>query len=424
MLCFQGAFSAGHVSMRKKLTPAFVRDVTPASIQDDKDASENEKKSGAHVVIWDTEQRGFGLLVLPSSEKRYVVQYRAAGKSRRMTFKPGLRLSEARKEAKAVVGAVAKGGDPMAERRRQEGAATNTLKAIAEEYFKREGDKLRSAEWRKAAFERLIYPALGTRQIDTIKRSEIVRFLDKVEDERGPSMAHLALAFLSRVFNWHASRDDDFLSPIRRGMGRIKPSEHARERVLTDDELRAVWQAAEGTSGPFGHYVQFLLLTATRRNEAAGMKREELSNGDWVVPAERVEGGKGMKGKREHVVPLSPAAKAIVDGMPMLGPFVFTTSGRHPINGFSYYKRAFDKACGVTGWRLHDLRRTARSLMSRAGVNADVAERCLAHKIGGVRGVYDRYAYHAEKKHAFEALASSIAHIVNPPADNVVTLRK
>src|SRR6266404_2035587 len=376
MLCFQGAFSVGHVSMRKKLTPAFVRDVTPASIQDDKDASENEKKSGAHVVIWDTEQRGFGLLVLPSSEKRYVVQYRAAGKSRRMTFKPGLRLSEARKEAKAVVGAVAKGGDPMAERRRQEGAATNTLKATAEEYFKREGDKLRSADHRLAAFERLIFPVLGARQIDSIKRSEIVRLLDKVQDENGRSAAHLALAHLSKVMNWHASRDDDFLSPIRRGMGRIKPSEHERERVLSDDELCAVWRAAESTRGPFGSFVQLTLLTAARRNEAARIKRDEVSNGNWIIPAER------MKGKREHVVPLSAAAKAIIDGMPNLGAHVFTTDGRRPIGNFSKFKAKFDamvlaelgkqdpKAKPIPNWTLHDLRRTARSLMSRAGVSS------------------------------------------------------
>src|SRR5262249_10187050 len=155
--------------------------------------------------------------------------YRAQRRSRRLTFKPGLTLTEARKEAKAKLGEVARGGDPMAERRRQEGVATNTLKAVTEEDFKREGNKLRSAQWRKAAFERLIYPALGSRQIDTIKRSEIVRLLDNVEDERGPQMAHSALAFLSKLFNWHASRDDDFLTPIRRGMGRIKMRERARD---------------------------------------------------------------------------------------------------------------------------------------------------------------------------------------------------
>jgi integrase len=367
--------------------------------------------------------------VLPSGEKRYVVQYRAFRRSRRMTFKPGLTLTEARKEAKAVLGAVAKGSDPMAERRRQEGAATNTIKAIAEEYFKREGDKLRSADARKATFERLIYPVLGSRQIDTIKRSEIVRFLDKIEDERGPQMAQAVLVFLSKLFNWHASRDDDFLTPIRRGMGRVKMKDTARERVLSDDELRVVWRAANATEGPFGHFIRFLLLTATRRNEAAMMARDEVApNGDWIIPASR------MKAKQEHVVPLSPAAKAIIDGIPKLGRYVFTTNGRGPIKGFGTFKVTFDaavlaelrkqnpKAKPLPNWTIHDLRRTARSLLSRAGINADIAERCLAHTIGGVRGTYDRYAYHAEKKHAFEALAAQVERIVNPPADNVASL--
>jgi integrase len=407
--------------MRQKLTPAWVTNVKPKA---------------ANEIYWDTEQRGFGLLVLPSGEKRYVVQYRAFRRSRRMTFKPGLTLTEARKEAKAVLGAVAKGGDPMAERRRQEGVATNTLKAIAEEHFKREGDKLRSADHRRATFERLIYPALGSRQIDTIKRSEIVRFLDKVEDERGPQMAHAALAFLSKLFNWHASRDDDFLTPIRRGMGRVKMRETARDRILTDDELRALWRIAEATPAPYGHFARFLLLTCTRRNEAAKMARDEvLPDGNWIIPASR------MKAKQEHVVPLSHAARAILDNMPKLGPYVFTATSRGPITSFVEFKRrlnadmlaALRKMAAEQGkdpakvtlerWTIHDLRRTARSLLSRAGVNADIAERCLAHTIGGVRGVYDRYAYHAEKKHAFEALAAQIERIVNPPADNVVPLR-
>src|SRR5258706_15611348 len=157
--------------MRQKLTPAFVRDAKPAA---------------TNQIYWDTELRGFGLLVLPSGQRRYVVQYRLAGRSTRMTFKPGLTLMEARKEAKAGLGAVAKGGDPLAERRRQEGAATNTFKAITEEYLKREGGKLRSADVRKATFERLVFPVLGSRQIDGIKRSEIVRLLDKIEDQNGP----------------------------------------------------------------------------------------------------------------------------------------------------------------------------------------------------------------------------------------------
>ncbi len=400
--------------MRQKLTPAWVANVKP------KDTNE---------IYWDTEQRGFGLLVLPSGEKRYVVQYRAFRRSRRMTFKPGLTLTEARKEAKVVLGAVAKGGDPMAERRRQEGAATNTLKAIAEEYFKREGDKLRSADARKATFERLIYPALGARQINTIRRSEIVRFLDKVEDERGPQMAHSVLAFLSKLFNWHASRDDDFLTPIQRGMGRVKMKETARDRVLSDDELRLIWRAAEATEGPFGCFIRFTLLTATRRSEAAMMVHDEVAPyRDWIIAASR------MKAKQEHVVPLSPAAKAIIDGMPNVGRYVFTTNGRRPIAGFTKFRAALNAAVlndlrkldpeakPLPNWTIHDLRRTARSLLSRAGVNVDIAERCLAHTMSGVRGVYDRHAYHAEKKHAFEALAAQVERIVNPPADNVTSL--
>jgi len=392
--------------MRKKLTPAFVARVTPAD---------------TNQVYWDTEQRGFGLLVLPSGQKRYVIQYRAFGRSRRMTFKPGLTLTDARKEAKAKLGDVAKGVDPLAEKRRQEGAATNTLRAVTEEYMKREGAKLRSVDSRKATFERLIFPVLGARQIDDIRRSDIVRLLDKVEDERGPSMAHLVLAYISKVMNWHASRDDEFRSPIVRGMGRIKPADHARERVLTDEELRAIWQAAESATGPFGSFVRFALLTATRRNEAAHMRRDELSNGDWIIPAERMKGKKGHK--RDHLVPLSAAAKAIIDDLPVLGPFVFTANGRRPIRGFATFKADFDRRCGVTGWRIHDLRRTARSLMSRAGVGADIAERCLAHVIGGVRGVYDRHAYRDEKAHAFAVLAALVERIVKPPADNVVLLR-
>jgi integrase len=400
--------------MRERLTPAFIaKPPIPAA---------------GRTIYWDVAMPGFGLMVTRNGHKTFVVDYRAAGRKRRLHLKSGLTLSDARREAKAVLGKVAKGGDPLTERRKAERAKSETLKAIVEEYFDREGKKLRSAGYRLAAFERLIFPVLGDRQIESIKRSEIVRLLDKIEDERGPSMAHLALAFLSKVFNWHASRDDDFLSPIRRGMGRIKLGEHARERVLADDELRAVWQAAEGMSGPFGHYVRFLLLTATRRNEAANMVREEmLPDGDWIIPAAR------MKGKQEHVVPLSAAARVIIDAMPNFSSYVFTTNGRTPIGGFTRYRATLNavvlaelrkldpEAKPLPNWTIHDLRRTARSLLSRAGINADIAERCLAHTIGGVRGVYDRYAYHAEKKHAFEALAAQVERIVHP-ASNVASL--
>ena len=219
-------------------------------------------------------------------------------------------------------------------------------------------------------------------------------------------------------------------------MARVNEKEAARDRVLSDDELRALWRVTEATPMPHGHFVRFLPLTAVRRNEAAKMVREEVSpDGTWIIPAVR------MKAKQEHVVPLSPAARAILDDLPNVSRYVFTTTGFSAIRNFWSFKEKLDAEMlpalrraaegrgedpgriSVAPWVLHDLRRTARSLMSRAQVNPDIAERVLAHTIGGVRGVYDRYAYIEEKRHALKALAAMIERIVSPPADNVVPMR-
>jgi len=141
------------------------------------------------------------------------------------------------------------------------------------------------------------------------------------------------------------------------------------------------------------------------------MTWDEISDGDWVLPARR------NKAKVDLVRPLSKAAFDVLPSR--AGDFVFTTDGETPISGFSKFKEAIEQASGTSGWTLHDLRRTARSLMSRAEVNADIAERCLGHVIPGVRGVYDRHEYHREKKLAFEALASLILRIVEGKAEVV-----
>ena len=148
------------------------------------------------------------------------------------------------------------------------------------------------------------------------------------------------------------------------------------------------------------------------------MARSELAGADWTLPAAR------NKVKVDLIRPLSSAAVAVLERLRAIGTgeLVFTGDGRSPISGFSHFKAVFEKACGVTGWTLHDLRRTARSLMSRAGVPTDHAERCLGHVIGGVRGVYDRHAFLEEKWHAYEALAGLIERIVHPPGENVVAL--
>jgi integrase len=388
--------------MREKLTPSFVAKAKASPGKD-------------REIFWD--RPGFGLVVTATGHKSWVVQYRVGQRSRRMTIKGWLALAEARKQAMAIQGVVSKDGDPLGDRRKQELAGRNTLRSIAEVFLDRESKRLRSIKARRSVFERLVFPTFGTRQIDTIRRSEIVKWLDEIEDEHGPRAAHICLAYLSRLFNWHATRDDEFKSPIVRGMGRINARERARNRILSDDELRSVWQAAS-PSHPFGALLRFVLLTATRRNEAGLMMWGELSGRDWTIPAGR------YKSKIDHLIPLSTAAVALLDGIPKFGPYVFTTNGKRPIGAYSQFKRSLDAACGVKDWIIHDLRRTARSLMSRAGVDADLAERCLGHVIAGVRGIYDRHAYYDEKKHAFEALAALVERIVDPPAGNVVTLRK
>ncbi len=392
--------------MRVKLTPDFVAK-PPAP-----DASKDR------VFHWDSALPGFGLMVTSKGHRAFVVQYRIGRRSRRMHLKPGLTLQDARREAKKLIGDVARDGDPLAERRKAAQAGDDTFRSVAEAYIKRETKNVRSMSQRQAVLERVVYPKLGARPIGEIRRSDIVRLLDKIDDGRGPSAADQTLAFIRRVMSWHASRSDDFRSPIVRGMSRTKPRERARQRILTDDELRALWAAAEASKGLFGPFVQFLLLTAARRTEAAQMASSEIVGEVWTIPQERYKTG------RELVIPLSAPALDVLTRLPKIGKgeLVFTTDGEHAFSGYSKAKAKFDAACGVTGWTLHDLRRTARSLMSRAGVSADIAERCLGHVISGVRGTYDRYAYLNEKKRAFEALAALIQRIVEPQ-NNVVSLR-
>jgi integrase len=384
-------------------------------------------------IFWDTRTECFGLVVTAAGHRAYIVQYRANGVSRRYTIDSKRSLEAARKEAKALLGQIAKGDDPVADKHKARREAANTLKAIAEKYLKREERKgdLRSIGERRRILERYVFPKLGARQIHSISRSHVATLLDTIEDENGASMADHVLAVLRLVMNWFAARDDHFNPPIRRGMAKTKPAERARERVLSDDELRIVWKAAGSFPGPYGHLLRFIVLTATRRQEAAGMRKQEVTGDTWLIPTER------HKSKREFLLPLSKRAQEVLAAIPTVGTkgVAFTTDGRRPIAGFSKYKAQFDEhvlallreadpdAKPLARWTTHDLRRTSRSLLSRAGVSPDHAERCLGHVIGGIRAVYDRHAFEAEKRVGFEALAALVARIIEPPRQNVVELR-
>jgi integrase len=200
-------------------------------------------------------------------------------------------------------------------------------------------------------------------------------------------------------------------------MARVNIKARSRTRVLTDDEVQKIWKAAED-AGPFGRAVQLLLLTGARRTEVTHMRWSELSGSDWLLPPER------NKAKHPLLRPLSAAAlEVIAKTLRTSDTYVFCADGVHPFSGYTRPKEKLDAASGVTGWRLHDLRRTARSLLARAGVASEVAEQCLGHVLGGVEATYNRHGYHSEKRRAYEALASLIKRIIDPAPANVVSMR-
>jgi integrase len=374
--------------------------------------------------VSDPGARGLRVVVFPSGKKSFIVRYRRPdGKSAKLTLGQ-IPLTTARKVAGDANYEVQQGRDPgkakQAAKATAAAAAADTVQAVCAEYMKRAGAKLRSYKQRERILTRLIYPAIGARPIASITKLDCIRLFDKISDDSGPVMADYTRAILSRVFNWHEGRHDTFASPITRGIERqAKPRrERARTRTLNDDEIRALWKATAGAK-PFLALIRFLLLTGARLTEARRMTRSEVTNGDWLLPAER------NKVKLELVRPLSPQAKAILDNRPVVDgcPYYFTSDGRRAVAAPTRAKKLLDESSGVSGWRLHDLRRTARSIMTRAGITREHAEQCLGHVQKLVVGTYDRHDYYNEKKRAFEKLATQLELIVNQPEGNVVTLR-
>ena len=294
--------------------------------------------------------RGLYLIVQPSGVKSWAARYRAYRRSVKLTLGPALvgaraesaeapqlgapmSLAAARELCARVLREAKAGRDPAADRRQQReqqrAAESDTLRAVSEEFLRRH-PQLRTLNQRRADLE-LFYPSLGQLPIDQVRRGQIFRELDRISDQRGPVRADRALGAIKRLLAWHSERSD-YLSVLGRGGRRTSTKERARARVLDDSELRRVWQTAE-RFGLFGDLLRFLLVTATRRNEAAGLRRSELSpdGKTWVLPAAR------CKNKHDVTIPLSVAAQRVIAARPKLagGDHVFSVTGARPFSNFA-----------------------------------------------------------------------------------------
>jgi integrase len=398
-------------------------------------------------IIADEEVRGFVARKLLSGAVTYGFRYRDKKSGRQRWIGLGLHGSitpdQARNLAKKRAGEVADARDPIAEREATRAevvkaklAEVNTVNAVLDNFLKeyvRGSDALRSGDQIDRAFKVYVRPRIGIKSIYELQRSDIKTMLAEIAKEHGPVIADRVLAYVRKAFNWQMIGDDNFKSPIVRGMARTKPKQRARKRILSDDEIREVWAAVETADVPtcYPAFIKYLLLTVTRRNEASRTNSAEIDADMWVIPGSR------YKTKLDHVIPLTEGARALIgskpEGFKGNSWFVFsTTNGKRPFSGFSKAKRALDaeiaakrKKSGqddMPRWTLHDLRRTGRSLMSRAKVPSDHAERVMGHVVGGVRETYDRHEYLEEKRDALTMLSVLVGEIVNPPRVSVTQM--
>lgn len=370
--------------------------------------------------LWDSQTRGLGLRITPSGTKTWVMMYRVDGKQRRLTLGryPDLSLSDARTEATKHLTTIAKGADPVdvrdAEKRDRIEKRSNRLDHVSAEFIERYA-KPKNRSWKETEriLNREVIPDWGKRSVADIKRRDVITLIDNISD-RAPFMANRTLSAIRRFFNWCVERD---LIEINPASG-VKPPavEKSRDRVLTDDEIKAFWTGCDKLGWPFGPAFKLMLTTGQRRDEVACMRWDDLDteNALWTLLREQT------KSDRLHEVPLSSLALQILETVPRMGEHVFTTNGRTSISGFSKAKRELDEASKLTDWRLHDLRRTVASGMARIGIAPHVIEKVLNHaggQISGVAAIYNRHGYSDEKQRALDAWANSLVALWEEECD-------
>jgi integrase len=389
----------------KAITDAFVRNVRPPRKFDRPN----------QALYLHTLERGLALALCVSyggSRTFRVVTYRnGKPQSRKLGTYPQMTVKMAREQARQYW------LDPGKFEARSE---IGSFKEIAANWLKRhvEHNKLRSQREIERILDRYVYPRWANTPFLEIRRKEVNLLLDHVADHNGRAMADQVLSVVRSIMGWHQSRDENYSTPIVRGMQR-NANGKARERILDDDEIRVFWAAA-GECGAFGGLVRLCLLTAQRREKIGTMRWDDLADGVWTIASEAREKGNAGQLKLPQVALDIIAAQPRFVGNPYIFP---SRRGGHFVS-WGYSKSLLDRKlpAKMPEWRVHDLRRSARSLMSRADVRPDVAERVLGHAIPGVQGIYNRHQYFAEKADALQRLAALVGTIINPPQDNVVAI--
>jgi integrase len=388
------------------------------------------------VLLFDDEQKGLGVRATASGRKSFLAQYTFAGMKRRIPLGScsAISLAGARNAAQAILGKVANGRDPAADRKQAAADAKRkaahdalTLGALLEQW-----QSLRLAKKRKRYVSEALRAVryafakhLNAPAADLDRTADVEPVLDALTKAGRTAMASRTAAYGCACYRWAIGKGKLTANPFQ-NLSDAPVTE--RKRVLTDAELLAIWQATAGP-GPFNAIVRMLALTGQRRQEVAGMTWNEIAPdlSTWTLPENRTKNG------ATHIVPLSAQAQAIIKAAPRrersgTDPELVFWGQRGPFNGFGKAKASLDIASGVKDWRLHDLRRTLASGLQELGVKLEVTEAVLNHKSGsraGIVGVYQVYDYAPEKRAALAAWGERVAAIVEgrEAASNVTPFR-
>lgn len=361
---------------------------------------------------------GFFLRITPQGTRTFGIVYTTRdGRLRRCTLGPvgPLGLSQARAQAKRLRGAVAQGEDPHGDRmtaRRQKLTAATVEDLV--EAFLASKDALGWRPKTRQEFARIlrveVVPALGHLKPEEVKRGEIRALVDRLSD-RAPVMANRVFEVTRRLYTWAIGKDLVETSPC---VGLSKPSpETQRDRVLTEDEILAVWAACDAEPGVIADAFRLMLVTAQRRGEVVSMRWQDVDGAWWKIPAELAKNG------LSHRVPLSPQAVSILEGLRKRakGPWVFPSpTTERPIENPQKAAERMRERSKVPDLRLHDLRRTAASPMTGMGISRLAVKKILNHAERDVTAVYDRHSYDPEKRTALESWGRRLEAIVSGEA--------